>query len=179
MNVRIKVQNLPPAPEPTKPYHTPPEPPKGYGQSKSFAFFTPKDYDRVKEGMYGITDADVEPESPNGKANREKPRGGRKVYELGWEPQEFSDYLVNHTRRETGEHFGINTAQVDSRIEILIKRGYPATYVKQRNLGDLDAFWADVKKGKLTPRQLAEKHGLPMSTVRTRLRRARKNKDAE
>ena len=170
-SAKIKVKNLPPAPEPTKAYHTPPP---MHGYDNSLAFFKTKDYDAVKEGMYGLTSSDEDEmpvARPDKKEDKTVDRRKTAYKQLPYDIDEFAQYLAGHTRRQTSEHFGITMAQVDSRMDAMRRRKMEIVYVKERYIGDVSSFWDDCKTMK--PAELAKKHHLSLDTVYSRLQRAK------
>lgn len=131
MTIRIKVKNLPPAPEPTRAYRPPDPEPHGYDFGIQLKR---RDYDKVQDGMYGVSaEADENGNLPKNKAV--KARYKTPLKDLPYDVNEFSDYLSKHTRRETADHYGITPEQVDNRRKALKRRGLPATCVKSEVKG--------------------------------------------
>ncbi|MBR1631543.1 MAG: helix-turn-helix domain-containing protein [Paludibacteraceae bacterium] len=166
MNVRIKVQNLPPAPEPTKPYHTPPEPPRGY--DKGFAFFR-RDIDRIKPGMYGVSDVSTDEESQCAVQKK------KAVPQKDKETREFLAYMRKHTRKEAAKHYGIDIDALDRRIRSLRKKGIEVSFVAERVKFNEPLFVKDL--GKMPIEDVANKHGVTLRTAQKKIQIIRERGD--
>lgn len=161
MTIKIKVKNLPPAPAPTKPYHTPPDPPKGY--DNGLAFFR-RDIDRIKPGMYGLSEADADEDAPRGQKKK-----------LSKETREFLSYLHSHTRKEAARHYGIGIDALDRRIRKLRNTGVEVCFIPERVQFDEQLFIKDLA---LMPiEDVAEKHGVTLRTAQKKIQHIKERGD--
>lgn len=156
MTAHIKVANLPPAPEPTRAYRTPPPPPKGYDTG-----FPRKNIDEIKDGLYGVSDDDVDrpvKKKPSTRSDEKRKSDGKLI-----------EYLRTHTRAQTAEHFGIRVDTLDKRMKSLRKAGYEIKFVREKGPIDTEQFIKDVQS--MPIEDVAEKAHISVRSVMGRLYR--------